>query len=174
MSTLFTAAKGIGMLLVLICTTGFGFTMAGSLLQRVRALETALALMDALEAELSFRLSPPGQAVRDLAQRGTFAHAKYLSECALRCDQGQPFPKAWYESVMQTSSALLPEEKKILAGLSDIVGQSDLEGQKAALAHVRLTLNARLGEAREIQHGQGRLYKTLGLLLGCAIVIVGC
>lgn len=172
MNELSFAIRSVGMILVVVCSTGIGLSIASAMKSRARELETAISLAQAIEAELTYKLSPPGQAVAELARREAFSRAKYLSDCAKRCADGEPFPTAWRQSLADSGGALDCGDRETLRELADVLGQSDLDGQKAALSHVRAALSPRLEQARQEQLTQGKLCKQLGFLIGCAIVIV--
>lgn len=166
------ALKISGICLVLLCTTSIGIAAARALGRRVGELETGLAVLGALESELSYRMTPLDEAVERLETLDSLATAAYLPACASLCRQGIPFPRAWRRAVTEQHGELLPDDVSILAGLSDTLGQCDLAGQLAHVEQAKAQLFVCLEDARARFSSHGKLYRTMGLLSGAFIVIV--
>lgn len=161
-----------GLALLALCAVCAGWSMALTLSERVRALELAEAVLDAFSSELSYSLAPPDEILFRLRERETLEKACYLSSCGTLCRQGQPFPKAWRQAVLETPGGLSKEDADMLASLSDTLGRCPLPEELAALDRVRGLLSVSLDEAREYARSHGKLYRTLGMLSGAFLVIL--
>ena len=164
--------KTMGMAAIMLCCTGVGFELAGRLRARVHALELAGAVLDGLAGEISYRLTPPAQAVEILCQRPAFSRAPYLACCAALGKKRVPFPDAWRQAIAEQSDGLEQEDAQILAALADTLGQADLDGQLASIAHTRSLLAVQLTQARERAKTHTGLYRTLGALTGAFFIIL--
>lgn len=169
---MYAIMKIAGMLLVIVCTTSIGIAMARALSRRVEELEAGIAVLGGLESELSYTLAPPDEAVGRLEQRDSLAGAAFLPACASYCRQGLAFPVAWRKAVEENHGELTPDDVLILTGLADTLGQCDLEGQLARVAHAKAQLQLQLDGARVRCCSHSKLYRTMGLLSGTFIVIL--
>ncbi|MCI8649286.1 MAG: hypothetical protein HFG20_04135 [Anaerotruncus sp.] len=161
-----------GMALLMWCTVSIGMTMARALSKRVEELETALAVVTALENEISCTLSPPNEAIERMEKRELFAAAVYLPACASMCRQGIPFPRAWKRAVGEQHGALSDDDIDLLQSLADTLGQYNLEQQLAQTAAVRAQLQLQLDGARERCNHYSKLYRTMGVLSGAFLIIL--
>lgn len=110
--------------------------------------------------------------IRSLAAMERFEDLAFLRDCARRLEDGRPFPAAWRESLKADSAALGREESELLLGLGDSLGVTDLNSQLDAIACTREILGARLEQARSYADSHARLYRTMGVLLGLALLIL--
>ncbi|MEM1483827.1 stage III sporulation protein AB [Oscillospiraceae bacterium PP1C4] len=169
---MFILLKVSGMILIIICTTSIGMAMARTLSKRVSELKASIAVLGALERELSYSLTPPDEAIAKLEQLESFAAVAFLPACASLCRQGIPFPSAWRRAVHEQRGELMPDDVTILANLSETLGQYDLEGQLSRINQAKMQLQFQLDGARERCKTHSKLYRTMGLLSGAFIVIV--
>jgi stage III sporulation protein AB len=96
----------------------------------------------------------------------------YPLRCRALIREGRSFPESWRQAVRESAKSLGDEESEILAALADVLGCADLESQLAAIAYTRELLQEKLEQARTKEKTYGKLYRTLGVLAGLAIVIV--
>ncbi len=164
--------KTSGMILIVVCTTSLGLSMAKTLWNRVQELEAAFSALTALEGELRYTLAPPDEAVMRLESRESLAKAAFLPACASFCRQGMPFPKAWLRAVSEATGDMHPDDLDILSSLSDVLGQCDIQSQLTQLAGARERLGVQLEQARAKAASHAKLYRTMGVLAGAFIVVV--
>ena len=163
--------KICGMILLFVCATSVGISMAHALSDRVHALESSLAVLGGLETELSYSLAPPDEVVTRLDGREAFSSAAFLPACASSCRIGMPFPQAWRKAVNEHRGCLTSEDAGLIASLADVLGQCDLEGQLTAISHIRELLQVQLDGARRYCETHAKLYRTMGMLCGAFFII---
>lgn len=73
---------------------------------------------------------------------------------------------------MYNSGYLKAEDRQILSELGRSIGKSNTEGETAALALAMTRLDNVLETASEEKKRKGRLYRTLGIMLGAAVGIM--
>ena len=146
--------------------------MASGLSKKVLEIEAAIALLGHFHDRLRY-LSPTmtGLIESACAAEGT-GNIPYLTGCRERMGRGLPFPDSWKAAVAAHPGALGREETGLLAALGDVLGATDLESQLAAVAYTRQQLELRLDIARQYRDRHHKLYGTLGVLTGIAIVII--
>lgn len=80
--------------------------------------------------------------------------------------------EAWEETVDKIETNLKEEDKSIIKKLGRMLGKTDLEGQVSEIKLVQEFLNAQIDLAEKEKQKNEKLYKTLGGIVGLAIVII--
>lgn len=80
--------------------------------------------------------------------------------------------EAWEKAIYLTQSSLNDEDKAIIKNLGRTLGQTDLEGQVSEIKIVQDFLNTQIELAEKDKQKNDKLYKTLGGVVGLAIVII--
>ena len=80
--------------------------------------------------------------------------------------------EAWEEVVEKTETSLKDEDKNIIKGLGRMLGKTDLDGQISEIKLVQNFLNTQIEIAERERQKNEKLYKTLGGVVGLAVVII--
>ena len=106
------------------------------------------------------------------ADNARFAQLGYPLRCGELLREGHSFAHSWRQALAEQQVWLGQEEESILGRLAEVLGQSDVEGQMAALTYTRALLQKRWELAREREQKYGRLYRTMGLFSGLAVAVL--
>ena len=79
---------------------------------------------------------------------------------------------AWGETVDKIETSLTEEDKEIIKNLGRMLGKTDLEGQVSEIKLVQNFLNTQIEIAEEEKQKNEKLYKTLGGVVGLAVIII--
>ena len=135
-------------------------------------LEAHMALLGQMGDRLRY-LRPGMTALMEaLAENERFADLRYPAHCAALLRTGNSFSYSWQTALAQEKNRLGREETEILAGLAEVLGQSDMDGQLAALAYTEKMLQSRWEPARTQEQKYAGLYRSMGLFLGLAAAVV--
>lgn len=141
--------------------------------RRVRELECSISLVEAMKAELRFTLAEPSALLHELIKREWAGSLPFLKRCDDFCRRGDPFPLAWAKSIdAEKNMTMTPADMENLEILGETLGSTGLEGQIDQLALIRDRLQSQLEDAKEQYQTSGRLYRSLGVLGGIALVIL--
>lgn len=80
--------------------------------------------------------------------------------------------EAWKEVIEKTETSLTDEDKSIIKNLGRMLGKTDLEGQISEIKLVQNFLNTQIEVAEREKQKNEKLYKTLGGVVGLAVVII--
>lgn len=79
---------------------------------------------------------------------------------------------AWEEAIDEANITLKKEDKSILKGLGRLLGRTDVEGQISEIKLVNSFLDTQINLAEEEKSKNEKMYKTLGGIVGLALVII--
>jgi stage III sporulation protein AB len=167
--------KIIGAAIILGSTSIIGFSLSRDCSKRPRILRELQAALQMLENEISYMSNLLSDAfMRIYTSSGTEASILF-KEAAKKLDSmGTTADEAWKSAVNDLYSrlALKKEDKAILISFGSMLGNSDLDGQ---ISNIRLTtsqLKLQELKAEEIKKKNERMYRSLGVLGGLALIII--
>ena len=79
---------------------------------------------------------------------------------------------SWENAVGGSNTSLTNEDKDIIKGLAKMLGRTDIDGQVSEIRLTNKFLDVQIKEAENEKNKNEKLYKTLGVTVGLAIVIV--
>ena len=165
--------KLIGVIFVVLSCGGVGFKMAHNHRQEEKALGQLIGILDYMECELQYRLTPlpilcrqaslifkemPGQVFEALSAEIDTKSAADICECM--------------ETVLAAAKSIPAITKKELELLGQNLGRFDLEGQLKGLEAVRQDCIKNLTFLSDNRENRLRSYQTLGLCAGAALAIL--
>ncbi len=171
----FRVFKLIGAILVAGGAATAGMLASSRLRTRTEALSGLLSSIDIMQSEIFFRLTPLPELIKILAgQSSEPARTLFLNCFSHLGSLGQkPFSAIWSQSVEESRGLELTSgEKKTLVELGGILGRYDADGQIKAIAYIKRRLESCLDASLREKEKQGKLYRTLGVVTGIAIVII--
>ena len=148
--------------------------MSGNLSKRVSELERLLSLFESIETHLRYRQTPTAELIAAMAASEQYRVFTFLPLCAKRLSAGADFPTAWRDSLSASAwdMHLQGGDLDILRSLSDVLGATDTQGQLSALDLASELLRQNLKEAVHKKHTLGKLYRSLGVLVGIGAAIM--
>ena len=115
---------------------------------------------------------PTTELIGQLADSENFRLFPFLSSCKDKLGQGYLFPEAWRRSLSEwKDSALTARDMEILESVAEVLGGSDSESQSNTLELTVSLLEQNLQEALEAKNTNGKLYRSLGVLIGIGAAV---
>lgn len=165
----------LGAAMVLCGSAFFGISAAVSLrrtIAQLKMLDTAFHLMD---CELRF-ISPPLPRLLRTVAKDTAGpvSALFSNLAAILADPATKDPEAAMRLALERTKHLnLPAGTVFsLLEFAQTLGRYDLSGQLSAVQSVRTRLSGQLENLLAEQKGRCRIYETLGICAGAAVVIL--
>lgn len=167
--------KWIGALIVICCTTLYGFYHAKRLSERPRQIRQLRTALQALEAEILYGQTPLAKACMNIANQLKGPISYFFEEFAELLGRRQATARvAWEETVKKVwpQMALLESEREILVQFGATLGTMDRNQQQKQLKLALTHLERDELEAKELQVRYEKMVKTLGVLAGLLIIIL--
>lgn len=165
--------KIFGIILILSGCGGFGLMLAQSHRKEERSLRTVIRILDYMECELQYHMTPLPDLCRKAAAEADGQIRNIFCAFAANLEDRVSVN-------VETSMKAVLSQIKDLPGLTrsalDLLGRSlgrfDLDGQLKGLEAVRQECRRNLSELMENRDVRLRNYQTLGLCAGAALAIL--
>ena len=165
--------KVIGVILVLAGCGGFGFKLAAGHIKEERTLRQLIRILDYMECELQYRLTPLPSLCRQAASESDGVLRKLFYSLALQLeDQISPDVNGCMTAVLSCQKDIPRLTQKAMEILGKSLGRFDIEGQTKGIDAVRQECRINLKELTENRDVRLRKYQTLGLCAGAALAIL--
>jgi len=165
--------RWIGAILILASCTGCGFSIAAGKRKEEKLLHQLLQILQMMESELRYRLTPLPELCLMAADEGkgilrdVFLNLHRELTCQKLPDAGSCMAAA-----LKMSEEIPVRIRRILTHLGYSLGRFDLEGQLQGLQSIRSRCIDSLERIQKNRDERLRSYQTLGICAGAALVIV--
>lgn len=168
----------IKLLMSFVVVLGFGYLgiiMSSVLSVRVKQIDILLLVLGRLEFNIGFLNMPIGDAMKHSASLAKGVIGNVFASAAKEINEGDVDPKTALSREMRRYSldlCLNDEDKEVLLVFSDNLGKGDMKRElnniKCAMAKLKVLKEAAEGETKR----RGKLYKSVGFLIGLFIAII--
>lgn len=165
--------KWIGAILIMASCSGCGFAIAAGKRREEQLLYQLIGILQFLEADLQYRLTPLPELCR-LAAGETRAILRTVFLNLYRELKWQQLPDAGscMYAAIQRSGEIPPKVRRLLVQLGHTLGRFDLPGQLQGIQSVRKRSEETLDAIRKNRDERLRSYQTLGICAGAALAII--
>ncbi len=163
--------KVLGISLLALCPIIAGLIKSHNLKQNQILIEKIIELINWIIIEIKYKKTDIYDILTNLSLEENFKQLEFLQYFKNKSNS-KPFPKAWKNAIESWNCSINRKEKNLLKSLSNILGTTDSNGQILSLKHVKLRFEESFKNAKNLYHKQGKLSRSLGVLLGIAILII--
>ena len=165
--------KLIGAVMILLACGGVGFKMAASHRYEVKSLKQLCTVIEYMECELLYRLTPLPVLCRQASGVATGELRKFLTTLAQELDdQVAPDVSHCIDAAFCKVTGVPTETRNAMVRLGTSLGSFDLEGQLKGFAEAKESCKSTLERLMQNQDVRLRGYQTLGLCAGAAVIIL--
>ncbi len=166
-------SKLLGAVIVVAACGGFGYKLAADHRKEERTLRQLVGVLDYMECELQYRLTP----LPALCRQAATETAGVLSKVFLAISQGledqlSPDVADCVESVLKVHNDLPELAGGAIRQLGQTLGRFDVEGQLKGFDAVRRECRRQIDGLEHNKEIRLRSYQTLGLCAGAALAIL--
>lgn len=165
--------KIIGALLIIACCGGYGILLATAHRKEVQLLHQLMRMLDVMQSELEYRLTPIPQLCRIcVADADEPLQKVFLAVADKLENQKAGDAAAAMTLALQEQKHLPPITAAQLKQLGQTLGRFDLQGQLRGFAQCTQACTHKLNELECNQQQRLRSYQTLGFCAGAALAIL--
>ncbi|GAB6099041.1 stage III sporulation protein AB [Halanaerocella petrolearia] len=166
--------KWIGVLLILVSSTGLGFKVARQFILRASQLKQLKLGLQLLQTEISYGMTPLPQAFAKLESKLETPVALFFAQAKKGLESGLTAKEAWQAAVVDiiAKTALQETEEEVLLNLGTNLGQSTSDDQLRYLTLAQDHLDNIHQEAIAERKEKVKLWRYLGVLTGLFIIIL--
>lgn len=165
--------KVFGVILITVSCGGVGFQIAANHLREEKALRQLIDIINFMECELKFRLTPLPELCKKIAMEfhNSIGTVFYHFAQELDRQESQNLTDCLDITIRQAGVVPSAAREKLII-LTKNLGKFDLEGQLKGLAFVREECKRELMSFTDNKENRLRSYQTLGLCAGAALAIL--
>lgn len=164
-------AKYIILIMLLFSSSYIGLLIAKKYQNRVNELKEMKSLLTIFSTKIKLTYEPIPQIFEELGNKEN-SNISYIFKIASKEMKELPAGKAWLKALDTKNTNLKKEDIETLKGLSNLLGKVDIEGQVNEIQLVDNFLDTQIENAEEESKKSEKMYKTLGITIGLAMVIV--
>lgn len=165
--------KFIGVIMVIVSCGGVGLKIAANHRQEEHALRQLIKILDYMECELQYRLTPLPALCRQAYDMFPGLPGKVFMELSLEINaQISPDIAQCMNAALNNVRSIPAVTRMELELLGKSIGRFDLDGQLKGLDAVREDCKRNLNLLTDNQENRLRSYQTLGLCAGAALAIL--
>lgn len=159
-------------LATIFCTSStLGIMFSKKYSNRVKTLKEINSALNIFLTKIKYTYEPIPDIFKEISQNTekNISNLFYTSSIKMKNTEAG---KAWQESIEEINLEINKEDKNILKGLSKLLGKTNLEGQVSEIELTQSFLKKQIENAQQEKQKNEKLYKTLGMTIGLAIVIL--
>lgn len=165
--------KWIGAILIILSCSGCGFAIAAGKRREEHLLYQLIGILQFLEADLQYRLTPLPELCRMAAgETKGLLRAVFLNLYRELKWQQLPDAGSCMYAAIQRSGEIPTKVRRLLVQLGHTLGRFDLPGQLQGIQSVRKRSEDTLADIRKNRDERLRSYQTLGICAGAALAII--
>ena len=148
-----------------------GLTYSAALKRNQTQIDELIQMITLLKIDIRYNQSQLYDMFDRLYSNSKFNNLNFLNNLKNNM-MDMPFPSAWEKSIVDWNCNISKDDKELLKSMSGILGASDSIGQIMALEHIEHRFKISLQLAREIYNKKGKLFRSLGILIGLAVFVI--
>ena len=163
--------KYTSLFLLFIAISSIGIIISEKYRNRVIELKEMKNALNFLENKMKFTYEPIPVIFSDIAKniKSNISNIfKLATEKMKECTAGE----AWNKALEESQTNLKEEDITVLKGLTGLLGKTNIEGQVSEIELTSNFLNHQIQKAQEEEKKNKKMYKTLGVVIGLASVII--
>ncbi len=164
--------KLVGVIFVIAGCSFVGFKMASEFRREMNSLRDMIDILNFMEWELNYRLTPLPQLCRLSAAHGKSLSGLFQNFADEMDDQVSTDTACCMEAAIGKTGSTCNSIKQLLKELSATFGKFDLDGQLSGIDSVRQKCMQQLQSLEKDKDVRMRNYQTLGMCVGVALAIL--
>lgn len=163
--------KFIFLTIILFGTSYIGILMAKKYSNRVKDLKEMRKALNFFEDKIKFTYEPIPDVFEEISSKVNENIGEIFKSSA-NLMQNESAGVSWEKAVDNANTNFTKEDNEIIKGLAKMLGKTDIDGQVSEIRLTNKFIDVQIKDAENEKNRNEKLYKTLGVTVGLAIVIV--
>ena len=163
--------KAAILIMLLFSSSYIGILVSKKYQNRVKELKQIKTLLTIFSTKIKLTYEPIPQIFEEIGNKEK-SNINNIFKTASKNMEELPAGKAWLKALENQNTNLKKEDIEVLKGLSNLLGKVDLEGQINEIQLIDKFVDTQIEKAEEESKKSEKMYKTLGITVGLAMVIV--
>ncbi|MBP3597173.1 MAG: stage III sporulation protein AB [Clostridia bacterium] len=163
--------KFLNMILIIVICSYIGIDKSKAFSTRVFKLRNLKNSFNIFKTKLEFTYEPIKEIFTEISEI-VYKNKNNIFKSYVENMRNGNFEDAWTLAVAENSFSLSKDDIKIISSFGNLLGKTDLKGQINEIELANNFLDKQIIEAEEIRKKNDKLYKSLGIIIGIAVVIV--
>lgn len=162
------------LVLILGSSTSIGFLLSNRYINRVEELKSISKLINILQNKIKFTRKPLKEIFNDLSKIEDNENIKSIFLKVSQNLDNHKLTETWNNMVEEEKGclSLKDEDINLLKTLGSTLGKSDVDGQMSEINLFTELLKIQIQKAEKEKDKNTKMYKSLGTIIGLAIVII--
>lgn len=163
--------KGILFILIFLSSTYIGIIISCKYKNRVNDLNEFKRILNVIKTKIRYTYEPIGDICEEIAQINNTRIGKLFEEVK-QLLKTKPITEAWDIAIETYGNNFSKEDKKLIKSFGKMLGKTDKEGQVSQILELQEFLSLQIDKAEMDRQKNEKLYKSLGMVIGIAIIII--
>ena len=163
--------KYIMIFLVFMVSFLLGNLISKKYILRVKELKEIKGAFNIIESKIKFTYEPLPEIFRQTAKIVSSNTAAIFMEASNNM-KSLGAEEAWYKSLESVSTNLNADDIENIKSFGKMLGKIDKEGQVSQLELSKSFIEMQIEKAKNDENKNAKMYKTLGVIIGLAFVII--
>lgn len=163
--------KYLELILVLSASTYIGILISKKYLNRVTDLKEMKNALNIFATKIKFTYETIPQIFKEISEKVKPNIANIFLSASNKMENINA-GNAWLQALEESNTNMVKEDIETLKNLSNLLGKVDIEGQVNEIELVETFLDTQIEIAEEDKNKYVKMYKTLGITIGLAVVII--
>lgn len=163
--------KYLELILILSASTYIGILISKKYLNRVKDLKEMKNALNIFSTKIKFTYEPIPQIFKEISEKVKPSIANIFLTASNEMENINA-GEAWLQALEEANTSMVKEDIETLKNLSNLLGKVDIEGQVNEIELVETFLDTQIELAEEEKKKYVKMYKTLGITIGLAVVII--
>lgn len=163
--------KSFSLIAIFLLSSIIGLIISKTYENRVNELKEFKNILNIIKTKMRFTYEPLGDIFMQIGKDKKTKVENIFDDMANKIQVCQA-KETWENCIQEASVSINQEDKDILKRLGKLLGQTDIEGQISEIEVTQNFLNLQIEKAEEEKKKNQKMYKTLGVVIGLAFVII--
>lgn len=163
--------KYIILLLIFFSSTAIGILLSKKYVNRANELKEMRNALNMFKTKIKYTYEPIPNIFKEISKNLTTSVSN-IFKIANEKMKIETAGQAWNDAIEECNTNLSREDLNILKGLGKLLGKTDVEGQLSEIELTSSFIDTQIEKSETERAKNEKLYKTLGIVAGLAIVIV--